>query len=573
MSTFGFGCYLPKSFYKMYGYFLVSTLSPLIFTLILFLVTKFQLYGANPEKQRRLTSSRINLFFTFTYLIFPSLTIIVDPNKFWHCQAYSDDKTKWVVADKSIDCGDPSHKIFMAIELAILLLYPVGITAFYTYELWKHRYTIQDTENREDNPYIQHINFLWRDYRPEFWWFEIYEYIRRLSLIILPGLCEAGGIVQLSLTMVLVVFSLQLYSECKPFPEVEENVLSRISQWSALITLLVSSVYKYDGGIRADFMLDIILILINFLVFGLVAVGFLYKPMNELIRKCNQKHLHDAPLKGIHEEVAYSVDLFVDYFKKLARSNMQEAGWTPLTPKDWSRKNLNEWLAETGALAEWRCADGDGPIDQARVKFVVDSDMETVMSEIISIKERHATGVGSFPYVLDKGGDWRQIYRAIKFPLPLRQRDLIYTEHTRREQGGEVLICSRSSRELSESTTELSLNAGRIRVGMKLGGYLLKEIEGSKTEIVYLLDVDLGGSFAIGFLQRHMAQICLKGVVDLQRKHAETSKREEGNFSASSSASSSFEGAGNRGEEGRREGKKIKHEPYVRWNQQHGQQR
>ena len=37
--------------------------------------------------------------------------------------------------------------------------------------------------------------------------------------------------------------------------------------------------------------------------------------------------------------------------------------------------------------------------------------------------------------------------------------------------------------------------------------------------------MDLGGSFAIGYLHRHMAQSYLKGVVDLHRKFAEASRR------------------------------------------------
>ena len=44
--------------------------------------------------------------------------------------------------------------------------------------------------------------------------------------------------------------------------------------------------------------------------------------------------------------------------------------------------------------------------------------------------------------------------------------------------------------------------------------------------MVYLVDIDLGGSFAIGYLHRHMAQSYLKGVVDMRLKLAETSKRE-----------------------------------------------
>ena len=90
-------------------------------------------------------------------------------------------------------------------------------------------------------------------------------------------------------------------------------------------------------------------------------------------------------------------------------------------------------LAKEEVLA---CANGDGPIDQGRVKFVVDAELDAVSSQILSINDRHEMSAGSFMYVLGKGEGWRQLYRSVNLPWPLRQRDLVYTEHTTREQGG-----------------------------------------------------------------------------------------------------------------------------------------
>ena len=149
-----------------------------------------------------------------------------------------------------------------------------------------------------------------------------------------------------------------------------------------------------------------------------------------------------------------------------------------------------------------------------------------MLGEIKSIKNRHELSAGSFLYIMDKGKGWRQIYRAINLPWPLRQRDMVCTEHTQREQDGDVLICSRSSKELSDSTNTLSVKFGRMRADMKVNGYRLRPIEGNKVEMVCLVDIDLGGSFAIGYLYRKMAQSYLKGVVDLHRKFAEASKRD-----------------------------------------------
>ena len=65
-----------------------------------------------------------------------------------------------------------------------------------------------------------------------------------------------------------------------------------------------------------------------------------------------------------------------------------------------------------------------------------------------------------------------------------------------------------------------------MRAEIKIGGYRLRKLDGGKTEIVYVIDIDLGGSFAFGFLHRYMAQSYVKGVVNMHRKVASDSVRE-----------------------------------------------
>eukprot|EP00519_Triparma_laevis_P003885 CAMPEP_0182499918 /NCGR_PEP_ID=MMETSP1321-20130603/8025_1 /TAXON_ID=91990 /ORGANISM="Bolidomonas sp., Strain RCC1657" /LENGTH=96 /DNA_ID=CAMNT_0024704173 /DNA_START=21 /DNA_END=308 /DNA_ORIENTATION=+ len=89
------------------------------------------------------------------------------------CTTYGDDETRYLIADRSIDCNSELHKKFKILSILMILVYPIGITTVYAYELWKHQEAIKDAQKRNTNENIQHIIFLWRDYRPEFWWFEI----------------------------------------------------------------------------------------------------------------------------------------------------------------------------------------------------------------------------------------------------------------------------------------------------------------------------------------------------------------------------------------------------------------
>lgn len=347
----------------------------------------------------------------------------------------------------------------------------------------------------------------------------------------------SDSVEQLVYALLVSVIGLFVITHCKPYNESEENAIAEYTAWAIFLTFLAAIMItlKFEGLLLStnrednkDANFAFLLIVIEISIFVMVVLGVLHKPLIMFLKKYDTKHIHEAPLKGMGPEVAYSVDLFVEYCKDLARSDVAKAGWLSVEKTHgWSK--IEQWSQEAGAKVEWRCSTGDGPIDQGRVRFVVDQGIDEVRANVLSIKETHKKGAGSFIYVIDKGEDWRQIYRAVRLPWPWRQRDFVYTEHERREEGeGDVFVCSRSSSELNEATEELSVKAGRLRAVIRLGMYMLHARDDGRTEITFIIDADLGGNFAIGFVQRRMLLSYMRGVVDMHRKLAERSKREGG---------------------------------------------
>ncbi|GMH74686.1 hypothetical protein TrLO_g1945 [Triparma laevis f. longispina] len=148
--------------------------------------------------------------------------------------------TDYLVADKSIDCNDPTHKFYQGLSCFFIALYPIGIPVIYFLELWKHREAIQDSDKRETDDEIKHIIFLWRDYRPENWWFEVYECVRRLSLtggLILIG---SGSVTQLVYALLVSVIGLFVITLCKPYNESEENAIAEYTAWAVFLTFLAA---------------------------------------------------------------------------------------------------------------------------------------------------------------------------------------------------------------------------------------------------------------------------------------------------------------------------------------------
>ncbi|GMH87753.1 hypothetical protein TrST_g3113 [Triparma strigata] len=528
--------WLPKSVYGYYGAFLATMLTPILISFALLGFTLYMRRKQNSvEARRKLEATSFFLFFLLLYLVFTNTTQMAFSTLY--CGTYSDDKHEYLVVDKSIKCGGSDYIFFKGLAIFFIVLYPIGIPATYLVELYKHRKAIQDAEKRDTNPDIKHISFLWRDYRPKYWWFEVYECGRRLSLtggLILIG-SGSDSVEQLVYALLVSVIGLFVISHCKPYNESEENAIAEYTAWAIFLTFLAAIMItlEYDGTLlstdddkEANFA--ILLIAIEISIFVMVVLGVLHKPLMWLLKKYDTKHIHDAPLKGMGPEVAFSVDLFVEYCKDLARSDAAKAGWLSVeNTHGWSK--IEQWSEETGAKVEWRCSTGDGPIDQGRVRFKVDQGIDDVRANVLSIKDTHKKGAGSFIYVIDKGEDWRQIYRAVRLAWPWRQRDFVYTEHMRREEGeGDVFVCSRSSSELNETTEEFSVKAGRLRAIIRLGIYRLHALDDGRTEITFIIDADLGGNFAIGFVQRRMLVSYIRGVVEMHRKYAERSKREGG---------------------------------------------
>ncbi|GMI15300.1 hypothetical protein TrLO_g10494 [Triparma laevis f. longispina] len=431
--------------------------------------------------------------------------------------SYGDDKTRWLIADKSIDYDSSFHKKFKFASYAAILIYPVGIPALYTYELFKHREAIKDFENRRTNDRIKHIAFLWRDYRPQYWWFEIYECFRRLSLTGMLVYFETGSVLQLCFSIILAILSLQVYTECKPFEKPSENDLVKVSSLSIILTLIAVIMFKLRSKdiTESSNQIGIVLIIVNSLVFVILGLGIFIPSLLKFFNKFNTKnHNHDGPLKEMGPECEDSVEAFIDHFKRLVDSDKEEAGWVDFNTRDWHINSItaDEWMEKTGAHMQWRCTYGSGPANQARLKFTVDLDINTVVSH--NDEEGHKMTSGQ-AYTLRKGENWREVYQSYVFPWPLRERDGIYMEYTRKELDGSHIIASRSSKELSEATNSLSVKAGRMRQNLILGGLHFRPLHNGKTEITSVIQTELGGVLdAFDYYKRRVALTYMKEQVD-----------------------------------------------------------
>jgi hypothetical protein len=127
--------------------------------------------------------------------------------------------------------------------------------------------------NRDADPTLSHIRFLFKDYRGTKWWFEVAEMYRRIMFIGVLPLFTPSSSKRASLGCTFAMMSFVCFREQEPFREKFTNTIACIAQITILLTFYTA--LSIETGVVIDFGLGdvgigIFLVLINLLVFALV---------------------------------------------------------------------------------------------------------------------------------------------------------------------------------------------------------------------------------------------------------------------------------------------------------------
>ena len=105
---------------------------------------------------------------------------------------------------------------------------------------------------READAELMSKGFLFENYKPECWWYEIVETIRRLMLTSVLGLIEPGTDSQLAVGTVLSVFGYGFSCYFRPYLEARDNLLSILSSLQIFVIMLIALVLKRSKGLPKE---------------------------------------------------------------------------------------------------------------------------------------------------------------------------------------------------------------------------------------------------------------------------------------------------------------------------------
>ena len=172
----------------------------------------------------------------------------------------------FLIADYSINCNSASYSTFAAFAGLMLVVYPLGIPLMYSWLLVQKKEKIKkEVRVREADEDLIGIEFLFDNYRPECWYFEIVVTVLRLMMTGVLGLIEPGSATQLSCGMMMAIVGMLVSSWYMPFLEKRDNVLSTLSYVQIFFVMLCALVLKsqeFAEGVDKE-GLGVVLIIVN----------------------------------------------------------------------------------------------------------------------------------------------------------------------------------------------------------------------------------------------------------------------------------------------------------------------
>ena len=281
------GCVAQIDFY---GKLVAVTLVPIFLTTLLYAAARFAQRTMASAKALAVCNTCIKIFLLLTFIIFPSVSTTV--LRAFPCRDF-DDGSSLLKADYSIDCNASGRGGYVFYAVLMTLVYPIGIPTLYAVLLWKQRQlvcpekrewqkvcgvklypplalSIADDDallaereamlrDKSDDAHalLRSTQFLFKEYEPRFWWFEVFECARRLMLTGGTVFFLEGSATQVAAGIIVALISIHVYADTHPFIDKKDDRLAMAAQWSIFFTLFSGLLLKtkvpsddgYDGAL------------------------------------------------------------------------------------------------------------------------------------------------------------------------------------------------------------------------------------------------------------------------------------------------------------------------------------
>jgi hypothetical protein len=283
ISVMPVGCIFESTHYTI---LLSYTILPLFISCIL-ISWYLWLSEKEDEGSINLRNKVFEVVLALTFLILPSVSIKIFST--FACQEF-DDGNSFLKVDYNLDCNSARHTAFEVYAWIMILVYPVGIPLGYFIMLFRVRKLLKAgqvekeneegrrrglleealakrKENEEKNPTLRALSFLYDSYEPKYWWFEIFETLRKLSLTGLMVFLAPGTAGQVVISLIMSIIAFFVYSRTDPFVDSYNNYLSLVANAQLVATLVGALAIKVnmdDANLREESSFDVFMTSVQF---------------------------------------------------------------------------------------------------------------------------------------------------------------------------------------------------------------------------------------------------------------------------------------------------------------------
>jgi len=188
------------------------------------------------RKQRTLVEAALPPTLKLTFLAYPLLTNYA----FRGFACYRFVESAWLKADVAVECGSADHDEAVALASVAIGLYSAGLLAIHAALLHSARHAIV---HQRPTALSRAIAFLHREFRPEAFWWELVEMMRRLVLVGLMVLAE-GKMVELLVATLLSVLFLLMQMRVQPYTSRSDNDLAAVASFALVVIFLCGSAFQ-----------------------------------------------------------------------------------------------------------------------------------------------------------------------------------------------------------------------------------------------------------------------------------------------------------------------------------------
>ena len=152
---------------------------------------------------------------------------------------------RYLIVDYGIDCSSSAYKTYAIYSGLMVLVYPIGIPLVFWFLLIKKKDHInKPVAEREKDEDLFGIEFLYDNYKPNFWYFEVVVTVFRLLLTGVLGVIQPGSSTQLSVGMLMSGAAIVICCRLWPYENERDNYLSVLSYVQIFLLMLCALVIK-----------------------------------------------------------------------------------------------------------------------------------------------------------------------------------------------------------------------------------------------------------------------------------------------------------------------------------------